>query len=124
MFHPLLTVLIRKPDLVVEHLAGYGALVHEELSSLGTELALRAVAWGVTAVMGSVFITLAGVAVMLGAVNGSVHWALFAVPLVTLGIAVASFFYAKKPLSSTRFDEIKAQVDADIQALRIAGERK
>ncbi|WP_295857418.1 phage holin family protein [uncultured Xylophilus sp.] len=124
MFHPLISVLIRKPDLVMEHLAGYGALVHEEVAAVGSELVHRAIAWGVAGVMGAVFVTLAGIAAMLGAVNGSAHWALFVVPLIALVIAVIAVVMARKPLSATRFEEIKAQVDADIVALRAAGDRK
>lgn len=124
MLHPLFTLLIRKPELVVEHLAGYGALVHEEVSDLGVQLCTRAAAWAAMAVMAIVFITLTGVAVMLGCALNSFHWALVAVPGFTLAVTVACFFYARTPMPGTRFDGLKAQIDADVQAMRIAGERK
>ena len=124
MLHPLFTLLIRKPELVVEHLAGYGALLHEEVSSAGAPWATRMAAWGVVAVMVLVFLILAGVAAMLGAVQHSTHWALFVVPGVALLAALVAFFIAKKPIPTNQFADIKAQVDADIQALRIAGEGK
>jgi Flp pilus assembly protein TadB len=123
MLHPLFTILIRKPELVVEHLAGYAALAHEEVNSFGTELALKAAAWGVAVVMGSVFITLSGAAVMLGFVN-TFHWALVAVPGIALLIAVGAVAYARKPMSGKRFDDFKAQLDADVVALRTAGEHR
>lgn len=122
MLHPLFTILIRKPELVVEHLAGYAALAHEEISSFGTELVLKAVAWGVAVVMGSVFVTLTGAAVMLGFVN-SFHWALVVVPAVALLTAAAAVVYARKPMSGQRFADFKSQLDADVAALRVAGER-
>lgn len=124
MLHPLFTVLIRKPELVVEHLAGYGALVHEEMADLGTQLAMRAAAWGAMVVMASVFITLTGVSVMLGCTLQTFHWALVAVPAIALIATIACFLFARTPSSGTRFDGLKAQIDADVQAMRIAGERK
>lgn len=124
MLHPLFTVLIRKPELVVEHLAGYGALVHDEMSDLGAQLAMRAAAWGAMVVMASVFITLTGVSVMLGCALQTFHWALVAVPALALLATIACFLFARTPSPGTRFEGLKAQIDADVQAMRIAGERK
>jgi len=124
MLHPLFTLLIRKPELVVEHLAGYGALVHEEVSDVGVQLASRIAAWVVMAVMAMFFITMTGVAIMLGFVLNTFHWALVLVPGFALAATIACFLYARTPMPATRFDGLKAQIDADVQALRIAGERK
>jgi hypothetical protein len=123
MLHPLFTLLIRKPELVVEHLAAYGSLVHEEVSDVGVQLATRLAAWGAMVVMASVFVTLTGIAVMLGFTLDTFHWALVIVPLVALLATVLCFLYARTPMPATRFDGLKAQIDADVQALRIAGER-
>jgi len=124
MFHPLLTVLIRKPELVVEHLAGYGALVHEEITDVGVQLATRAAAWGAMVVMAIVFLTLTGVSVMLGFALHTFHWALVIVPALALLATGGCFLYARTPMPATRFEGLKAQIDADVQAMRIAGERK
>lgn len=124
MLHPLFTLLIRKPELVVEHLAGYGALMHEEVADLGAQLAMRAAAWGAMVVMALVFLILTGVSVMLGCALHSFHWALVGVPAVALIATIACFLYARTPTPGTRFEGLKAQVDADVQAMRIAGERK
>ena len=48
MVHPIFSVLITKPELVMEHVAGYASLVREEASSVGKDVARRAIAWGVT----------------------------------------------------------------------------
>jgi len=124
MLHPLFTLLIRKPELVVEHLAGYGALVHEEVSDVGVQLASRIAAWAAMLVMAMFFITMAGVAIMLGCVLDTFHWALVLVPGFALLASIGCFLYARTPMPGTRFDGLKAQIDADVQALRIAGERK
>ena len=48
MVHPIFSVLIARPELVMEHAAGYASLMREEASSVGKEVAKRAIAWGVT----------------------------------------------------------------------------
>ena len=67
MAHPVFSVLISRPDLVMDHVAGYSALVREEASSVGVEVVRRAIAWGVVVLGLIVFLVLTGVAVMLGA---------------------------------------------------------
>lgn len=123
MLHPIISVLISKPELVIEHAAGYAALVREEASAVGVEVAKRAVAWGVTLFALLVFLVLAGVAVMLGAVQGSFHWSLVVVPGIALAIAVLGFLQARKPLPGKPFAEIRAQLDADAATLRAIGAR-
>lgn len=120
MVHPIFSVLITRPELVMDHVAGYAALVQEEASSAGAQVARRAVAWAVAAVGLLVFVILAGVACMIGAASGY-HWALVAVPAVPLVVAVAAFLVARKPLPASAFTELRAQLDADAQALRTMG---
>jgi hypothetical protein len=57
---------------------------------------------------------------MVGAVS-EFHWALVVVPAVPLAIAVAAFFVARQPLPGKAFTELRAQLDADAQALRTMG---
>ena len=120
MLHPVFSVLITRPELVMDHVAGYAALVQEEASTVGVQVARRAAAWAVCAVGVLVFLVLAGVACMVGATS-EFHWALVAVPAVPLVIAIAAFFVARKPLPSQAFTELRAQLDADAQALRTMG---
>ncbi|HSH89086.1 MAG TPA: hypothetical protein VK996_03820 [Ramlibacter sp.] len=121
LVHPIFTVLISRPELVVDHVAGYAALVQEEASTVGVEVAKRAVAWAVAVMAAVVFLVLAGVAAMLGAVHGEFHWALVLVPAVALALSIAGFVVARKRLPSKAFTELKAQLDADAQALRTIG---
>lgn len=123
MVHPIFTVLIAKPELVMEHVAGYASLMRDEASSVGREVAKRVVAWAVTLVAALVFLILAGVAIMVGATSEQFHWALVIVPLVALALAVVGFTIARKPLPEKAFSELKAQLDADAQALRAIGAR-
>ena len=123
MLHPIFSVLITKPGLVVEHVAGYAALVREEASTVGLEVAKRAIAWAVTLFALLVFLILAGVAVMLGAIEDQFHWAFVLVPAIALAIAAAAFTVARKRLPEKAFTELKAQLDADAEALRAIGAR-
>jgi hypothetical protein len=123
MVHPIFSVLITKPGLVVEHVAGYAALMREEASSVGMEVAKRAIAWAVTLFAFLVFLILAGVAVMLGAIEDQFHWAFVVVPAIALAISAAAFTVARKRLPEKAFTELKAQLDADAQALRAIGAR-
>ena len=123
MLHPIFSVLVSKPELVMDHVAGYASLMRDEASSVGKEVAKRAVAWGVTLFALLVFLILAGVAAMLAAVQDQFHWAFIFVPAIALGIAAAGFTVARKPLPAKAFTELKAQLDADAQALRAIGGR-
>lgn len=123
MVHPIFSVLLTKPDLVMEHVAGYASLMREEASSVGTQVAKRAVAWAIALFALLVFLILAGVAIMLGALLAAFHWSLVIVPGIALAISVAAFLVARQRLPEKAFTELKAQLDADAQTLRAISAR-
>lgn len=123
LVHPIFSVLVSRPDLVIDHVAGYAALAQEEATSVGTEVARRAIAWAVVGVAALLFLVFAGVAVMLGAMHESFHWALVVVPAIPLVAAAVAFGIARKRLPAKAFAELKAQLDADVQVLRTLGGR-
>jgi len=121
MVHPIFSVLITRPELVMDHVAGYAALVQEEASSMGAEVVKRMIAWGVAVVGLIVFLVLAGVAVMLGALQGEFHWMLVITPGAALLVSVLALNIARRKFPAIAFTELKAQLDADAQALRTVG---
>jgi hypothetical protein len=121
MLHPIFSLLIKRPELVIDHVAGYAALVQEEASSVGTEVAKRAIAWVVTLFGLLIFLVLAGVAAMLGVMQGEFHWILLVVPGIALVISAGAWTVARQRLPAKAFTELKAQLDADAQALRAVG---
>lgn len=123
MVHPIFSVLITRPELVMDHVAGYAALVQEEASTVGVQVAKRVIAWGVAVLGFVVFLILAGVAVMLGAMQGGFHWVLVAAPGAALLLSIAAWSVARQRLPAKAFTELKAQLDADAQALRAVGAR-
>lgn len=120
MLHPFISTLIRRPNLVIDHLGGYAELIREEASEAGADLVQRVVAWALVMVCTMVFLMLAGVAVMLGLLLNQFHWALVAVPAVALVLMLAAVIKARKPALQNPFSEVRAQVDRDAQALRSA----
>lgn len=120
MLHPLFSTIVQRPDLVVDHLSAYAALFQEEASEAGSELVARVVAWAVAVVAAAVFLGLAGTAVMLGMLHNQFHWALVVVPGIALAILVVAMLRARKPFATERFPELKAQIDSDARALRMA----
>jgi hypothetical protein len=122
LVHPIFSVLVSRPELVMDHMAGYAALAQEEASSVGTEVVKRAAAWAVCGLGALLFVVFAGIAIMIGAVH-EFHWALLLVPAVPLVLAGAAFTVARKKMPGRAFAELRAQLDADAQALRTLGGR-
>ena len=120
MLHPFFSTIVKRPDLVIEHLSGYASLLHHEAASAGAELLTRVVAWLVAVLLGVVFLGLAGTALILGFLQNQFHWVLIAVPAAALMFTIIAILWAKKPLQSERFPELKAQIDSDTRALRSA----
>lgn len=124
LLHPIFSVVVRRPQLLVEHLAAYGSLVHQESAGLGKHLFNRVVWWAVAVLSFSIFLTLAGVAALIGLTNGEAHWALFVIPGLALLLMMIAVIFGMKPLPPEPFKELKAQVEADARALRAAGDEE
>ena len=118
MLHPLFSTLIQRPDLLVEHLSAYGALLHQEATQAGSTLAKRYLAWLLAGICGLIFILFAGFAVMLGILQNQFHWVLLAVPGCALLLTLLAIFKANAPVPEIRFSELKAQITSDVQALK------
>jgi hypothetical protein len=109
MVHPIFSVLISRPELVVDHVAGYAAR--------------RAIAWAVAVLGFGMFLVLTGVAAMLAAMHERFHMALVLVPGIALAISIGAWTVARKRLPEKAFSELKAQLEADAQVLRTIGAR-
>ncbi len=121
LMHPIFSVLLKRPELLLDHAAGYAALAREEAATAAGAVARRAVAWGVAVLGFIMFLVLAGAAAMLGALQGQFHWVLVAVPGLALAIAVAGAVLGLQKPAHPLFTELRSQLDADAQALRALG---
>ena len=120
MLHPIFSTLVCRPELVAEHVSAYAELVGQEACELGDDWLRRGIAWTIAACSALAFLILAGVALMLFAIN-TFHWALLAVPGAALLLALLAFLRARAPLPDGRFAQCKAQLKSDLDALRAAG---
>ncbi|HEX7863502.1 MAG TPA: hypothetical protein VF555_01060 [Variovorax sp.] len=123
MLHPIFSTVLGHPELVAEHLANYAALVRQESAQAGRGLVARLVAALLAAASATLALGLIGVAVLLGVMHGSFHWVLVAVPAVAVVIALICTWYATRPAPGYGFDDLRSQLDADLQALRDTGAR-
>ncbi len=120
LLHPVFPALMRRPELLLDHAAGYLALVREEAQATSGEVISRMLSWAV-AVLGFItFAVLAGVAAMLWAVTQQTHWMLLLVPGTALAVAAVAFMQARQPLARPLLAELRRQLDEDAQALRVA----
>lgn len=120
MLHPLFSTVIQRPDLVADHLSAYAALVGQEVRTVGTQFVARIVACVLAVLCGFLFLTLSGVALMLGVLQNQFHWVLLAAPGVALVMTIVAVAMARKPMPQEQFPELKAQLDSDVHALRMA----
>lgn len=120
MLHPLFSTLIQRPDLALDHASAYAALIHQEARVASSQLVKRGLAWALAGLFGCMCIVFTGVALMLGFLNNQFHWILVVVPGSALLMAVVAMVKALQPLPTENFMELKAQIDNDARALRMA----
>ncbi|MDM0076796.1 hypothetical protein QTH90_20475 [Variovorax sp. J2P1-59] len=122
MLHPIYSTVLGHPELIADHMANYGALVRQETHEASRSLIARLIAGVLAAVSAMLALGLIGVAVMLGVLHGSFHWVLAVVPGVAVLIALVSAYVASRPQEFHAFADLRAQIDADVRALHVAGE--
>ena len=124
MLHPIYTTVLGHPELVADHLANYMALVREEAGEATRRIVARIIAGVLAAISAIMAFGLIGIAAMLGVMHGSFHWGLVAVPAVPVVVAVVAGYYASRPANLDGFEDIRAQLEADVRALHMAGEAR
>jgi type IV secretory pathway VirB2 component (pilin) len=123
MLHPIYSTVLGHPELIADHLANYSALIKAEAAEAKRGLITRAIAGGVAAISALVALGLIGVAIMLGGMHQTFHWVLIVVPGFAILVAAIAAFVAARPSSFHGFQDLRAQLDADIHALHVAGAR-
>ncbi|MES2530979.1 MAG: hypothetical protein V4636_08080 [Pseudomonadota bacterium] len=118
MLHPIFSTVLGHPELIIQHLANYAALIKVETGNATRSLLSRVVAGVVAIVSGTLALGFAGIAVMLGVLHGNFHWVLVAVPGIALLIALIAGYVAAKPSTFSAFEDLRTQLDADVQAMQ------
>lgn len=122
--HPLLELLLARPQLLADHALAYGELFTQEMAQ-----ALRAwqrwALWRAAALCALLLATvLAGVALMLWAAlpasGMSAPWLLLLTPMLPLVVAVGCWGVARQRGSPQAFGLLRDQISADMAMLRAA----
>lgn len=122
--HPLLELLLARPQLLADHAQAYGALFTEELGEARAALQRWALWRAVTLCSLFSAAILAGMALMLWAMLPAspmqASWVLLVTPLLPLVVAVVCWPLAKQNGTPPLFDLMRAQIRADKAMLRAA----
>lgn len=118
MLHPLFSTVVHRPDLVVDHLLAYAALLQADASAASSQWMRRALAWVLVAASALLFVVFAGVALMVGVLMAQFHWVLLAVPGFFLFVTLMAYQRARQALPPSGFADLKAQFDNDVRTLR------
>jgi hypothetical protein len=118
--HPLCLTIIRRPDLIIDHLSAYAALLSQEASQARQSLFNRALIWVIAVMSGAISVVLSGTALMLGVLQNQFHWILVVVPGAMILCAFGAMAWTKQALFAGHFSNIKSQFSSDADALRAA----
>ena len=122
MIHPLFKATLKRPDLVMRHLANYADLVQCEASDIGKSLLRQAVAGVVATLSLLLALGLTGISVMLGVLNGRFHWALVAVPAVAWLVALTGALLARRSKFREDVKDVREEMELDLKVLALAKE--
>lgn len=123
--HPLLHLVLTRPQLLTDHAEAYAELMTTEMSSLLGAGQRRVMLMVVAVSAVTTACVLAGVALMLWSVlpDASPHAqiVLIMVPMLPLAIGVACLFAARSRRSGAPLESVRQQFKADMAMLREAG---
>jgi len=116
MLHPIFATVLGRPELIVNHLAGYAELVREEAAAAGRSFMTRLVGGVLFVVSALLALIMAGVAVMLGVLHGSFNWVLVIVPGIAVLVAAVCAVIASRPAKLNAFGDLCEQFQSDLKA--------
>ena len=126
MIHPLFKLVATRPELVADHLVGYGQLVAVQATEAAVQLRVRALLLGGVLVGGAIGLGLGGMALLLAAAlpvqDMPAPWLLAAVPLLPLAGAGGCFIALRKRPTSWTLKLLREQLAADAELLKDAGQ--
>ena len=114
--------VLRRPELLADHLANYVELLKAEGRSLGLSLAVRMTGAAVALVALLLALGLTGVAILIGAMQGVFSWWLVAVPGCAWLLFMVGAVLAMRSPTREMSHDIKNEVTADFRALQLVKE--
>ena len=125
MLVPLFNLVTHRPDLIIDHLAGYLKLAQDEVNDAKKQVIRRAIAGAVALVFAVAFIVLGGVSLMLASLIATQTQPVFAtslmlvaVPAVALLAALIATIVAMKASADETTPSFADHIQRDIQAFR------
>ncbi|MEO7255040.1 MAG: hypothetical protein ABIZ64_12480 [Casimicrobium sp.] len=123
MLVPLFNLVTHRPDLIIDHLAGYMKLAQDEMHGAKQQLIRRTIAGAVALIFALAFIVLAGMALMLASVattqtQAGFNTTLVVVPAVALVAAIVAIVVAMKSGTDATAVSFADHIQRDIQAVR------
>lgn len=124
MIHPLLRLVVTRPQLLADHAEAYAGLVSEEILRAVAGVKKRVVLSAVAIGLLGLAVVFGGIALMLWAAipvaSMAAPWALLAVPGVPALMGVVCLLLGRGEPEAA-FSELKQQMTADMDLLRGAG---
>lgn len=122
--HPLFHLIATRPQLLADHAEAYAGLVAAEIPRVSTAFKRKFLLNALALIGLLVGLTLAGVALMLWALNPNLAWPagwpLLVVPLVPIGAALVCLIAAQARSERAAFADVRIQATADMAMLREA----
>ena len=120
--HPLFHLIATQPQLLADHAQAYAGLVAAEIPRVSSTFKRKLLLNALALIGLLVGLTLAGVALMLWALNPNLAWPaawpLLVVPLVPTAAALACLIAAQARSERAAFADVRSQATADMAMLR------
>lgn len=125
MIHPLVRLLVTRPDMLADHVGAYAELASAEAREAAAMLRARAIFMAAAAAFATLGLVLGGVALLLVAALPlqamPAPWVLAALPLGLLAVAGACLLALRQKPIANSFALLRQQMAQDAALLREAG---
>ena len=124
MFHPLIKMLVSRPEMLAEHVGAYAELAAAEAAQAVDHARNKVIVGAAAAVLALVGLVLVGVAALLCAALPTSEmpapWLLVAVPAVPLLAAIGAALWLRSRPVSASFALLREQMARDSELVREA----
>lgn len=117
MIRPLLQLMASEPELLTEHLHAYAALLGDEVGTFQGQFKQRWALWVTLALMVTVTVIFAGVALMLWLAMPGAPWTLWLLPGIMALLCLATAFFIRRQKQTPGFLALRQQIAADLAML-------
>lgn len=117
MIRPLLQLMASEPELLTEHLQSYAALLGDEVGTFQGQFKQRWTLWAILALLITVTVIFAGVALMLWLAMPGIPWTVWLVPGGMALLCLLVFWRIQQRKHTPGFLVLRQQIAADLAML-------